>query len=160
EYRFPGQAALARTILGHSRAQLGYVDEGIALIRQGIGALVKIGHCVGVPSYISWLAVAQLRDNAFANAADTIERALDFNPEEVVVRPEILRIRGEIRLKQRDIQLAEADFRDSLAMARSMGAKAWELRTTMSLTRLLASKGLRDEARAMLAEIHNWFTEG
>ena len=30
----------------------------------------------------------------------------------------------------------------------------------MSLARLLAQQGRRDEARAMLAEIHNWFTEG
>ena len=41
-----------------------------------------------------------------------------------------------------------------------MGAKAWELRVTMSLARLLASKDHRNEARAMLAEIYNWFTEG
>jgi predicted ATPase len=30
----------------------------------------------------------------------------------------------------------------------------------MSLARLLASQGHRDEARTMLAEIYNWFTEG
>jgi hypothetical protein len=30
----------------------------------------------------------------------------------------------------------------------------------MSLARLLAKQGKRDEARAMLAEIYNWFTEG
>ena len=30
----------------------------------------------------------------------------------------------------------------------------------MSLARLLAKQGRRDEARAMLAEIYNWFTEG
>jgi predicted ATPase len=41
-----------------------------------------------------------------------------------------------------------------------MGAKAWELRTTTSLARLLAQQGHRDEARATLAEIYNWFTEG
>ena len=41
-----------------------------------------------------------------------------------------------------------------------MGAKASELRTTMRLARLLASRGGRDEARTMLAEIYNWFTEG
>ena len=45
-------------------------------------------------------------------------------------------------------------------MARRMGAKAWELRTTMSLARLLRDSGYRDEARTMLAEIYNWFTEG
>jgi predicted ATPase len=41
-----------------------------------------------------------------------------------------------------------------------MQAKAWELRATTSLARLLTSQGRRDEARAMLAEIYNWFTEG
>ena len=41
-----------------------------------------------------------------------------------------------------------------------MSAKAWELRTTMSLARLLENTGRRDEARTMLAEIYGWFTEG
>ena len=41
-----------------------------------------------------------------------------------------------------------------------MQAKAWELRATTSLARLLASQGRRDEARTMLADIYNWFTEG
>ena len=41
-----------------------------------------------------------------------------------------------------------------------MSAKAWELRTTMSLARLLKSQGRRDEPRTMLAEIYGWFTEG
>ena len=41
-----------------------------------------------------------------------------------------------------------------------MGAKAWELRAKMSLARLLAKQGRRDEARTMLAEIYGWFTEG
>jgi predicted ATPase len=35
-----------------------------------------------------------------------------------------------------------------------------ELRATISLARLLAREGRRDEARTMLAEIYNWFTEG
>ena len=35
-----------------------------------------------------------------------------------------------------------------------------ELRATTSLARLLAKQGRRDEARAMLAEIYGWFTEG
>jgi hypothetical protein len=30
----------------------------------------------------------------------------------------------------------------------------------MSLARLLTKQGCRDEARTMLAEIYNWFTEG
>jgi predicted ATPase len=41
-----------------------------------------------------------------------------------------------------------------------MEAKSLELRATMSLARLRSTQGDRDEARAMLAEIYNWFTEG
>jgi predicted ATPase len=35
-----------------------------------------------------------------------------------------------------------------------------ELRATTSLTHLLSQQGRREEARAMLAEIYGWFTEG
>ena len=45
-------------------------------------------------------------------------------------------------------------------LAQKIDAKAWELRATMSLARLLAKQGRRGEARTMLAEIYNWFTEG
>ena len=76
-----------------------------------------------------------------------------------MARPNALTCRGELRLKARPDQLAEADFREAIALAQKMQAKAWELRATMSLARLLASQGRRDEARTMLADIYNWFTE-
>jgi predicted ATPase len=72
----------------------------------------------------------------------------------------MLRLRGELRLKNGQPELAEADFGEAIALARQIGAKAWELRTTMSLARLLAKQARRDEARTMLADIYNWFTEG
>ena len=75
-------------------------------------------------------------------------------------RPETFTIRGELRLKQGQAELAEADFRESIAFAQKMGAKAWELRMTMSLARLLASQRRCDEGRTMLSEIYGWFTEG
>jgi hypothetical protein len=49
---------------------------------------------------------------------------------------------------------------EALALAQKIGGKAFELRGTTSPTRLVASQGRRDEARTMLAEIYNWFTEG
>ena len=69
-------------------------------------------------------------------------------------------MRGELRFKQGQTELAEADFREAIVLAQKMSAKAYELRTTASLARLLASADRRDEGRAMLAEIYNWFTEG
>jgi predicted ATPase len=56
--------------------------------------------------------------------------------------------------------MAEADFREAIALAQTMSAKSWELRATTSLARLLQKQGNRHEARTMLADIYNWFTEG
>ena len=153
-------AALARCVLGQARAQLGRATEGVALIRQGIAGLLEIGARLGISNFTACLAEAQERDGAIADALETVEQALQANPDELVYRPETLRLRGELRLKQGQTELAEADFREAIALAQNMGAKAWELRATMSLARLLAKQGRRDEARAMLAEIYGWFTEG
>ena len=122
--------------------------------------MLQIGGRVNVPSLMTCLAAALDSAGAIGDALETIEQALSFNPEDAVYRPETFRLRGELRFKQGDRQLAEADFLDSIAMARNMGAKAWELRTTMSFAQLLRDTGRRDEARDMLAEIYNWFTEG
>jgi predicted ATPase len=73
-------------------------------------------------------------------------------------------VRGELRLLgdggKAHFKLAEQDFREAIQIARRMSAKSLELQAATSLARLLAQQGRRDEARAMLAEIYNWFTEG
>src|SRR5262249_50170617 len=109
---------------------------------------------------LTYLAEAQALDGAVADALRTIDDALRANPQELFLRPETLRVRGELRLRQGDSALAEADFREAISLAQKMSAKSWELRTTMSLSRLLSDIDRRDEARATLAEIYKWFTEG
>ncbi|MGC2305613.1 hypothetical protein [Candidatus Binatus sp.] len=51
-------------------------------------------------------------------------------------------------------------FRTAIDNASRQQARSFELRATTSLARLLAKQGHRDEARTMLAEIYDWFTEG
>jgi len=77
-------------------------------------------------------------------------------------KAEMLRLKGDMVLLRdgRAADHAERHFRDALEVARTQDAKWWELRTSVSLSRLLHNSGRRDEARAMLAEIYNWFTEG
>src|SRR5207245_7002043 len=114
---------------------------GCPLIRRGRGGRVGIGSGSGVSRARAALAEAQEREGAIVDARETVEQALRANPHELVYRPETLRLRGELRLKQGQTELAEADFRDSIALAQKMGAKAWELRATMSLARMLAQQG-------------------
>ena len=106
------------------------------------------------------MAKAQERVGAIGDALETVERALQANPDQLVNRPHILAVRGELRLEAEQPELAEADFRDAIELAQKMNAKAWELRATMSLARLLRDSGRRDEARPMLSKIYDWFTEG
>ena len=75
---------------------------------------------------------------------------------------ELHRLKGELLLLQ-DVSganEAESCFREAIEIARRQQAKSWELRATMSLARLLGKQNRREEARAMLAEIYGWFTEG
>jgi tetratricopeptide (TPR) repeat protein len=125
-------------VLGQARAQLGRTTEGIALIRQGLAGLLEIGMRLTVPYIIASLAEAQEREGAITDALETVEQGLQANPRELLFyRPEALRLRGELRRKTGQPELAEADFRESIALAQKMNAKAWELRATTSLARLL-----------------------
>jgi tetratricopeptide (TPR) repeat protein len=160
KHQFLDSAARSRCMLGQAGAQLGRAAEGIALIRDGIASILRLGTRLGISIFTAYLAEAQERAGATGQALETIEQALQANPDERAYLPEILRIRGELRLKHGQIEWAEADFREAIALAQNMGARAWELRTTTSLARLLAKEGRREEARAMLGEIYNWFTEG
>ena len=127
--------------------------------RQGIADSLKIGLRLNLTYWTLQLAEAQVLGSALDDALETVDQALRANPDELVYRPEALRMRGELRLKQGSAELAQVDFREAIAVAQSMSAKAWELRATMSLARLL-NAARRDEARTMLSDIYNWFTEG
>ncbi len=104
--------------------------------------------------------MAQQRQGFLREALETVEQALQANPDILAYRPEMFRLRGALRLELGQTEMAESDFRGALALAQRLGAKAWEFRTTMSLARLLVSQGDRAQARGMLAEIYGWFSEG
>jgi predicted ATPase len=80
----------------------------------------------------------------------------------LMAHAEMLRLKGEVLLMRDGAGTTEAEhcFRTAIGVARQQEARWWELRATTSLARLLASQGRRDEARATLAAIYGWFTEG
>ncbi len=70
------------------------------------------------------------------------------------------RIKGELLQLSGRTSEAEASFRQAIEVARRQEAKSWELRATISLSRLLQKEGRSAEARQLLSEIYGWFTEG
>jgi hypothetical protein len=105
------------------------------------------------------LAEAQLLAGAIEDAFVSIEDAFESSASERVHQPAILMLCAEIRLKLGQPGAAETDFREGSALARKINWKLAELRVTNRLAQLLRDTNRRDEARTMLAEIYNWFTE-
>ena len=160
KHQFPLLAALSRCALGRVRTELDHAAEGVELLRQGITSLFEIGATLNGSDNKMFLALSQEAAGTTVEAMATIDEALQQAPREYYLVPMMLRVRAGLKMKQGHSESAEADFREALRLSRSMGAKMYELQAIMGLARLLASRGRRDEAHAMLAEIYNWFTEG
>jgi len=160
EHGYQHYAAVSRIFLGFSEASLGHSDYGIPLIYSGLAGVNESGNIVAMTLFLSWVAVAQSLDGKVSEAFATIEKALQFNPEELAWRPDAIRIRGELHLKLGRADVAETDFRNAIALARNIGAKAWELRAAMNLVQMLRKRGELTEARDLLAPLYASFTEG
>ena len=76
---------------------------------------------------------------------------------------ELHRIEGELLLRQAVVAAGEHPetcFQQAMEVARRQSEKSLELRAVMSLSRLWQNQGKKEEARRLLAEIYDWFTEG
>ena len=155
----------AQAIARHGAALIaqGRYEEGIAGMHRGISAWRATG---GTPHtwHLCLLASGlgrigrpeeglQVLEEGFVSVAKTGEQ---FGS------PYLHHAKGELLLAQNPSDGANAElcFRTAIEIARRQSARLDELRATMSLARLLNEQGRRDEARAMLAEIYGWFTEG
>jgi predicted ATPase len=149
---------------GWGIAEQGRYDEGIALMRKGVAILHAAGADIGRTDILCHLAEACMKADRLDDALSTVTEALAATDqqEERYYEPDIHRIWGEVLLRQdySNIRQAEDCFRRAIEIARQQSGKSLELRATMSLARLLAQQGKLDEARAMLADIYGWFTEG
>ena len=86
--------------------------------------------------------------------------SIEENHRRAFLAPEIERLEGELQLCAGRPNEAEGHFRAAIDLARRRQERSLELRATLSLARLLADGGRRDEARTELAPIRAWFTEG
>src|SRR5208282_2918779 len=149
--------------LGMALVQSGQVAKGIVLMEEGIKAAQATGAHNPAP-ILGAIAEAYGKTGQPTEGLRLIAEALEAENEigEAAHEPELHRIKGELLLIQEAANTAEAErcFRTAIEHSRRHDAMSWELRATTNLARLLDEHGKRDEARTMLAEIYNWFTEG
>jgi len=164
EHGFTYILAGAISLRGWAMTEQRHYEEGIAQLRDGIVATRTTGMEVMRPYHLCLLAEACKETGRLDDGLSALKEALAAADEleNRSCEAEIHRLKGELLLRQNDSNGAKAQrcFERAIEIARDQSAKSLELRATMSLARLLAKRGRRDEARPMLAEIFNWFTEG
>jgi class 3 adenylate cyclase/tetratricopeptide (TPR) repeat protein len=159
EHGLRGRWAEGRLFRAWAMAELGHTEQ----------QLVGLEEVVTGATGTSLFRVEMLL-NAYLNIGRT-DLALDKLSEELarvertgerLGESELCRLRAEVVLAGDPSATAEAEtsFRRAIEVARNQSAKWWELRATISLARLLARQDRRDEARTILTDIYNWFTEG
>jgi predicted ATPase len=160
----PHFTAQAQVPFGWALVKAGRAEEGLARLRSGIGSQQAIDANVARLRSLSLLADACLEMGRIEEGLSAVREAL-AGGEATAVRyyeAEMYRLKGELLLAagEPDKEWAEASFRKAIATACTQQSKSFELRAATSLARLLARQGKREEARAHLAPIYAWFTEG
>jgi adenylate cyclase len=165
EYSFGGWLPVSQILLGWAMADQGQVAEGIGLIRKSIEMFKRTGAGINLPHFFSMLAEAHVKDQDFRSGLAAVEEGLVFadRNDDVYWKPELLRLRGALRLRVIDPGAeaeAETSFHAAIAAARDEKARVLELRATESLCRLWQLQGKRDEAHAALSTAYASFSEG
>jgi TOMM system kinase/cyclase fusion protein len=154
------------TILqGWVLVEQGHGGEGIAQLRQGLTASRSTGAEVIQTFFLALLAEAYGKVGQPREGLHVLLEALEAvnKKGEHFYEAELYRLKGVLTL-QSHVQApqaeAEACFQKAIEVARQQQAKSLELRAVTSLSRLWQQQGKRVEARQLLAEVYNWFTEG
>ncbi len=170
-------AVSAQHGLAHWRAQAS-LERGWAIAMQGRAAagIKEIrstlrSSSLGLGGSLSKLADACLFAGRTAEGLRAADEALTFvrDHKEGAWEPELHRLKGELLLQRHegkrrqrhdDIEQAEGCFRIAIERAQENAARSFELRAAMSMCKLWRKQGRRADARRLLAEVYDWFTEG
>jgi serine/threonine protein kinase/predicted ATPase len=151
-----------KILRGRAVVEQGQATEGIDEMRHSLAALRAIGTEVFFPSFLCLLAEAYGKAGQITESLATLAEAqtLVEKNDERFLEAEVHRLRGELLLGEAASSESEQRFHRAIEIAQRQQAKSLELRAAMSLARLWQKQGRREEARALLAGIYGWFTEG
>lgn len=138
---FPQFVWNSTIVLGRARAERGDVENGLAIISDGLRGFEATRSRAGITMYLTWLAATQYSCGAISEAISTLDRALSINPAEQYFRPESYRLRGEIHMKANDRTRAAHDLYLANTLAISMKAVLFEKRINETILDLFDSDG-------------------
>jgi predicted ATPase/class 3 adenylate cyclase len=155
EHGFQERLLVGRAFRGWAMTELGQTEEGVAELEAAAASSPQVQFML---AYVC--ARVGRADQALVIVDEELARV--ERSGEHIREPRLYWVRGEAILMRDSSATAEAEacFRRAIQIDRVQSAKWRELLATTSLARLMAKQGKRDEARTMLSEIYNWFTEG
>jgi class 3 adenylate cyclase/tetratricopeptide (TPR) repeat protein len=163
EHGMPFHLIMATFFRGWAMAATGRTDEGIADMRRSISDPTIAGAST-TPLMLVALAETCGKNGRVEDGLELVAKGLATAEQtgHRVAEAELHRLKGELLMIKDPGNAVEAEhcLRTAIEVARRQGARLFELRATVSLGRLLRDTDRRDEARSMLAEIYDWFTEG
>ena len=172
---FSAWEAAARVLKGWALAAQNGLEEGIAMIREGIEAWEETRGELLMPLFLALLAQAYQRAGQYGLALQTLDAALHVSTRtgERTYAAELARQKGELCLilaeetegvngeaSESTAAQAESYFQEALAIARQQDAKSWELRAAISLSELWQARNRDEDAYNLLKPIYTWFSEG
>jgi predicted ATPase/DNA-binding winged helix-turn-helix (wHTH) protein len=143
----------------------GKIEEGVTRLESAIGELQAIDYGVFYSMFAGEFADALGRGGRAEEGLAMIDQAIarcERHDEKWYIA-ELQRIRGELLLRAGQAEAAQNAaqcFRAALDWSQAQGTAAWRLRAATSLARLHSSEGRNREARAILSEAYEGFTEG
>jgi predicted ATPase/class 3 adenylate cyclase len=164
EQGFTLWAAWGTSLRGWALAMQGQGEAGLTQVRQGIAASRATGTALLIPYFCTVLADVSAHLGHPEDGLQALVEAhiLTEQHEDRWWEAEIYRLQGALLLRQPGTpqEEAEAWLQKALDVARRQEARSLELRAAMSLSRLWQQQGKQAEARALLASVYDWFTEG
>ncbi len=139
-------------------------DDRIDAFRSALAELRRMGMRAALGLYHALFAECLEKQGNADEALMAIEAAVGHfeRTGDALWEPEVHRLIGDLLLRRNPsaADRAEVSYRRAIERARSQEAKSWELRAATSLARLWHDQGKPTEARALLAPVYGWFTEG
>ena len=164
QFGFPLILGSGRVLQAWTRVEAGEGAAGIGEMQRALSEMVRIGAGFGAPFFVSLLAggLRKIGRHDHALGALGVGFAYAKKQGQHYYDAELHRLRAEILLDKdgNAVEEAEGLLGHSLEIARRQEAKTFELRAATSLARLWQHQGKPDAARALLAPLYAWFTEG
>ncbi|HSD60321.1 MAG TPA: tetratricopeptide repeat protein, partial [Burkholderiales bacterium] len=149
-------------IRGASLVGIGEWENGLSDIAEGMRAHSAMEAVTYQPLALSILAKGLIEGGRFDEALGAVDQALALIAKtgERFYLAELLRLKGEVHARKGALPEAESWLREAIELARRQEAKLFELRSAVSLCRLLDQAGRERAVRETLEPVYKWFEEG